>query len=112
LPRLVGLGQAYKLLYTGETIDAAEALRIGLVDEVVAADDLLDRVRSLAGVIAAKSPVALRLMKEAVRASVRLPLDQGLLLESSLFGVAFSTEDKVEGVAAFLAKRKPRFVGR
>jgi enoyl-CoA hydratase len=112
LPRLVGLGQAYKMLYTGGMIDAAEALRIGLVDEVVAPDQLLDRARSLATTIAAKSPVALRLIKEAVKASARMPLDQGLRLESALFGLAFSTEDKVEGVAAFLAKRQATFVGR
>jgi len=112
LPRLVGLGQAYKMLYTGAMIDAAEALRTGLVDEVVAADALLDRAQSLAATIAAKSPVALRLIKEAVKASARMPLDQGLRLESALFGLAFSTEDKVEGVAAFLAKREATFVGR
>lgn len=112
LPRLVGLGQAYRLLYTGMMIDAAEALRIGLIDEVTPADGLLDRARSLADTIASKSPVALRLMKEAVKASVRTPLDQGLRLEAALFGVAFSSDDKAEGVSAFLGKRQPNFVGR
>lgn len=112
LPRLVGLGTAYKLLFTGELIDAAEALRIGLVDEVVPADQLMTRVNALAATIAQKSPVALRLIKEAVRASVRSPLDEGLRHERTLFGLAFSSEDKAEGVKAFLEKRPPEFSGR
>lgn len=112
LPRLVGLGTAYKLLYTGALITAQEALRIGLVDEVVPHDTLMERVRTLAGAIAEKSPVALHLIKEAVRASVRAPLDEGLRLEQTLFGLAFSSEDKEEGVKAFLEKRPADFKGR
>ncbi len=112
LPRLVGLGTAYKLLFTGEIIRADEALRIGLVDEVVPPEELNDRVMALAGTIAEKSPVALRLMKQAVRASVRAPLDEGLRLETTLFGIAFASEDKAEGVAAFLEKRPAEFKGR
>jgi len=112
LPRLVGAGTALKLLYTGELIDAAEALRIGLVDEVVPAADLRGRALALAQVIAQKSPVALQLIKEAVRASLRVPLDEGLRQETTLFGLAFSSEDKAEGVGAFLAKRSPDFKGR
>jgi enoyl-CoA hydratase len=112
LPRLVGLGAAYKLLYTGEMISAAEALRIGLVDEVLPAADLKTRVGALAEAIATKSPVALRLIKEGVRASARTSLDEGMRLERILFGLAFSSEDKEEGVKAFLAKRKPEFQGR
>jgi enoyl-CoA hydratase len=112
LPRLVGLGNAYRLLYTGEMVTAAEALRIGLVDEVVPLDNLAGRVRELAESIAAKSPVALQLIKEAVRASVRQPLDEGLRFETTLFGLAFSSEDKREGVRAFLEKRKAAFQGR
>jgi enoyl-CoA hydratase len=111
LPRLVGLGNAFKLLYTGEPVPAAEAFRIGLVDEVVPAADLMTRARALAETIAAKSPVALRYIKEALRASTRAPLDEGLRLERTLFALAFSSTDKVEGVAAFLAKRKPEFTG-
>jgi enoyl-CoA hydratase len=111
LPRLVGTGTALKLLFTGELIDAAEALRIGLVDEVVPAAQLRERVMTLAGIIAEKSPVALQLIKEAVRAAVRLPLDEGLRQETALFGLAFSSEDKQEGVKAFLEKRKPEFRG-
>jgi enoyl-CoA hydratase len=112
LPRLVGLGNAFRLLYSGDLIDAAEALRIGLVDQVVPAAELMTQTRALAERIAAKSPVALSLMKEAVRASVRSPLEEGLRQEITLFGLAFSSEDKKEGVAAFLAKRTPEFTGR
>lgn len=112
LPRLVGLGTAYKMLFSGEMVRADEALRIGLVDEVVPADQLTDRTRALAATIASKSPVALQLIKEAVRAAVRMPLDEGLRLETTLFGLAFSSEDKVEGVRAFLDKREPKFTGR
>jgi enoyl-CoA hydratase len=108
----VGLGSAFRLLYTGDLIDAAEALRIGLVDQVVPAAELVTQVRALAEKIATKSPVALSLMKEAVRASVRSPLEEGLRQEITLFGLAFSSEDKKEGVAAFLAKRTPEFTGR
>ncbi len=112
LPRLVGAGNAYKLLFTGDLVDAADALRMGLVDEVVPADHLRDRVLSLAGAIAEKSPVALQLIKEAVRASLRTPLDEGLRQETTLFGVAFASGDKQEGVKAFLEKRKPDFKNR
>lgn len=112
LPRLVGLGTAYRLLYTGELIRADEALRIGLVDEVVPTAELSERVGKLAASIAEKSPVALRMIKDAVRASVRTPLDEGLRHERTLFGLLFSSEDKREGVDAFLNKRSPEFTGR
>ncbi len=106
------MGNALKLMYTGDMIAAPEALRIGLVDEVVPHDQLMDRARELAGAIAQKSPVALQLIKEAVRASVRTSLDEGLRHETTFFGLAFSTEDKEEGVKAFLEKRKADFKGR
>ena len=112
LPRLVGMGAAFKLLYTGDFIRADEALRIGLVDEVVPAGDVAARAKELAEAIAAKSPVALRLIKQAVRTSMRTPLDEGLSQEVSLFALAFASEDMKEGVDAFLNKRKPNFTGR
>ena len=112
LPRLVGMGNAFKLLYSGELIDATEALRIGLIDEVVPGDALLNRTTALARTIAEKSPLALQLIKEAVQASARTPLDEGLRLEVALFGVAFASEDKVDGVSAFLEKRPAKFTGR
>ncbi len=112
LPRLVGTGTAYKLLFSGELIDATEALRIGLVDEVVPSAHLRERVLTLAGSIAEKSPMALQAIKEAVRAALRSSLDEGLRQERALFGLVFSSEDKAEGVRAFLEKRKPEFKGR
>ncbi len=112
LPRLVGMGNAFKLLYTGDFVRADEALRIGLVDEVVPVDGLAARAKELAEAIARKSPVALALIKQAVRASARTPLDEGLQQEVTLFSLAFASEDKKEGVDAFLNKRAPNFVGR
>ena len=106
------MGTAFKLLYTGDLIRADEAFRIGLVDELVPAADLMKRVAELATSIAQKSPVALELIKEAVRASVRTPLDEGLRHERTLFGLIFSSEDKKEGVDAFLNKRPAEFTGR
>ena len=112
LSRLVGVGQAFKLIYSGEMIGADEALRIGLVEEVVAPDRLMTRARELAASIAKKSPVALQLIKEAIRASLETPLAAGLRLETALLSVAFSSEDKREGVRAFLERRPPVFKGR
>ena len=112
LPRLVGLGRAMRLILTGELIDAQEAERIGLVDLLVDDDDLADRTRELATSIAAHSPVALKLIKEAVRASAEMPLAAGLELERELFITAFSSDDRTEGIRAFLEKRKPEFEGR
>ena len=111
LARLVGVGQAFKLIYSGEAIGADEALRIGLVEEVVAPDQLMPRARQIAASIATKSPVALQLIKEAIQASLELPLTEGLRLETALLSVAFASEDKKEGVRAFLEKRRPSFNG-
>ena len=112
LPRLVGEGYAMKMILTGDFIPAAEALRIGLVDEVVPRDKLLDRALELANKIAEKSPVAVKLAREAIKAARKGNLEEGLELEGNLFAVGFSSEDKEEGVAAFLEKRKPSFKGR
>ncbi len=112
LPRLVGLGNALRLTLTGETVDAHEAWRLGLVEEVVPHAQLERRTFEIAEAIAAKSPVAVRLAKAAVRASTRLPLDQGLRYEQSLFALVMGTADKEEGVRAFLEKRPPAWTGR
>ena len=112
LPRLVGQGRAMRLIYTGDIIDAAEAERIGLVDEVAPQDELKDHVMKMAGKIAQKSPASLQAAKETVRAAWQMPLDAGLRFEKSWFGLLFSTEDKEEGVTAFLEKRKPEFKGK
>jgi enoyl-CoA hydratase len=112
LPRIVGLGAALKMILSGEMIDAAEALRLGLVEEVVPPDDLLPRANAMAETIASKSPVAIAAAKEATRAALSLPLDDGLKLETALFAVCFASEDKAEGVRAFLEKRSAKFPGR
>ena len=112
LPRLVGLGQAMKIILTGEMIGAEEARRIGLVDEVVPHEELRDRTLELAAKIAAKSPLTVRVAKEAMRASERMSIEDGILYERDLFCLCFSTEDKKEGVAAFLEKRAAQWKGR
>ena len=112
LPRIVGLGAALKLILSGELIGADEARRLRLVEEVVEPGHLLDRATAIADVIAAKSPVAVAAAKEATRAAVSLPLDEGPKLETALFQLCFSSEDKREGVRAFLEKRSASFVGR
>lgn len=112
LPRLVGLGYAMKMILSGEPISAAEALRIGLIEEVVSRDRLMERTLQLAHDIAAKSPVALAAAKEATRAALQTPLAEGLRVETGLYLMAFASDDKVEGVRAFLEKRTPLFTGR
>ena len=112
LPRVVGLGAASRLILTGELVDAAEALRLRLVEEVVAPEALMPRALAIAESIAAKSPVAVSAAREATRAALSLPLDEGLKLETALFQLCFASEDKVEGVKAFLEKRTPNFPGR
>ena len=112
LPRVVGLGAAMRLILGGEMIDAAEALRLGLVEEVVAPGELMTRALAFAGTIASKSPVAVAAAKEATRAALSLPLAEGLKLETALFQLCFSSDDKAEGVRAFLEKRSPTFPGR
>jgi enoyl-CoA hydratase len=112
LPRLVGMGRAMRMILTGELIDAEQAERIGLVDEVVDDEALADRTRELAQGIARHSPLALRLIKQAVRAAAEMPLAAGLALERELFVTAFSSDDRREGIEAFLEKRTPEFRGR
>jgi len=112
LARLVGLGKALYLTLTGERIEAQEALRIGLVDEVVSPERLEPRTKEIAERIASKSAIAIRLAKAAVRASARLPLDQGLRYEQALFTLTMATEDKEEGVRSFLEKRAPTWKDR
>lgn len=112
LPRLVGKGAAFKLLLTGELIPAAEALRIGLVEEVVPAADLLPRAKSLASSIAAVAPIAVRQCLAAVRYGYDLPLNEALAHEAALFGLCCATGDKSEGTRAFLEKRAPLWQGK
>ncbi|MBI4246005.1 MAG: enoyl-CoA hydratase/isomerase family protein [Candidatus Rokubacteria bacterium] len=112
LPRLVGRGRALELILTGARIDAAEALRIGLVERVVPAAEVLARAQELARTLAQKAPVALRYAKEAVVQGLGLPLGEGLRLENDLSTLLRTTDDRLEGARAFLEKRPPRFTGR
>jgi len=111
LPRLVGSGWAAQMVFTGEAIDAATAERIGLVNEVVPADRLLEEAKVLARKILEKSPAAIALAKACLRTAQETPLSQGLSYETAAFAVAGATQDKVEGMAAFLEKRKPVWKG-
>jgi enoyl-CoA hydratase len=112
LPRLVGEPAALKLLLTGEMIDAAEALRIGLVDEVVPAEGLMERGAALAKSISTMAPLAVAGCLEAVQRGRGLPIDMATEVEAEIFGRLCGTADKVEGTKAFLEKRTPVWSGR
>jgi enoyl-CoA hydratase len=112
LTRLVGEGKAMEMILTGQIIDATTAFNIGLVNHVVPADQLEAKTMELANSIADKGPIAVRLAKEAVKIASRSNLDEGLRREVDLFALCFATEDKDEGVNAFLEKRKPVFKGK
>jgi enoyl-CoA hydratase len=111
LPRLVGPGRALEMLLTGDPIDAAEALRIGLVNRVVKKEELLPQAEALCRKILATGPIAVKYTLEAVDRGLDLPLDQALKLEADYFGRCFETKDMREGSRAFLEKRKASFTG-
>ena len=112
LPRLVGKGNALYLILTGEMIDAGEAHRIGLVNKVVPAEQLLAEAEKVLRGILAMGPLAVRLALEAVERGLGMTLEDGLLLEANHFGLLAGTRDMKEGLTAFLEKRAPRFEGR
>jgi enoyl-CoA hydratase len=112
LPRLVGRGKALEMILTGARLPAAEALRIGLVERVVPAAEVLSSAQALARSLADKAPVALRYAKEAVVKGLELSLADGLRLEGDLSTLLRTTEDRVEGAKAFLEKRKPQWKGQ
>ncbi|HEU4763310.1 MAG TPA: enoyl-CoA hydratase-related protein, partial [Gemmatimonadales bacterium] len=112
LPRLVGKGRAIELLVTGRMVDADEAYRIGLVNKVVAPEALLAEAEALLRTILEQGPLAVRLCLEAVDAGFEMSLDEALLLEANHFGLLSGSADMREGMAAFLAKRKPNFQGK
>jgi enoyl-CoA hydratase len=112
LPRLIGKGRALQILLTGEMIDAYEALRIGLVNEVVPAAQLLPRAQAIAAKIITNGPLAIRYCLQAVNRGMEMPLAEALAHEAALFALCCATEDKTEGTRAFLEKRAPEFRGR
>jgi len=114
LPRRVGVAKAKELCMTGDPVDAAEALRIGLVDAVWPHAELSGKVRELAGKIAANGPLAVAEAKRLIHLGQSMPLDQALALEQASFGLLFGTADQREGMSAFTArpKRKPAFKGQ
>ena len=112
LPRLVGKGRALQLILSGEMISAQEAYRIGLVNEVVPAAELVPRAEAILKQIFANAPVAVRYSLEAVNKGLETSQTEGLALEASFFGLCAGTEDKQEGTQAFLQKRAPQFQGR
>ena len=112
LLRLVGKGRALQLILTGEMISAQEAYRIGLVNEIVPAAELIARAEAILKTIASNAPIAVRLSLEAANKGAETSQSEGQLLEASYFGLCAATEDKKEGTSAFFEKRAPRFQGR
>ena len=109
LPRLVGIGRAKELLYTGSMLKADEACRIGLVNRVTEADRLMEECRETAARIVRQAPVALRYAKEAVNRGIETDLDTGIALENELFGLCFATRDQKIGMKGFLEKTEVTF---
>ena len=112
LARLIGRARALELVTTGRQVRSEEALRIGLVNQVVPVGQLMEKGLEMARQIAAKAPVAVRASKQAVRSGLDVDLANGCILEASLFAVAFGTADRKEGMTAFLEKRAAKFEGR
>ncbi|QED48985.1 enoyl-CoA hydratase/isomerase family protein [Cytobacillus dafuensis] len=110
LPRLIGIGKAMQLIFTGDFITAEKAYQIGLVEEVTETD-ALSKAIEIANSISSRGPIAVKAAKEAVMKGMQLSLKEGLNLEAKLFGDLCTTEDKEEGVAAFFEKREPVFTG-
>ena len=108
LPRIVGLGMAKQLLYTARNIDAAEALRIGLVNAVVPQAELMDTALKMANNVAKNAPIAVRACKQAVNEGMQVSIDKAVEIEEKLFGGCFETHDQVEGMACFLSREKPK----
>jgi len=111
LPRIIGVGRAKELLFTGDTIDAQEAYRIGLVNKIVPDDSLMDKAKELAIKLSKKPTYGLRMIKTAVNNGMNMELGMALSYESRCFEFLFSTEDQKEGLKAFVEKRKPVFRG-
>lgn len=112
LPRLVGTGMAKQMLYTADVIDAHEALRIGLVNQVVLPEELMDCAKDIAKRILSKGQIAVRLCKAAANEGMQTDIDRAMTIEADVFGICFSTQDQKEGMTAFIEKRAVNFVGK
>ena len=112
LPRLVGKCRALELILTGDPVTAAEAHRLGLVNQVVPAAELMSAAEKLAHKIIANAPLAIKFALEAVNHGMEMPAAQGQLLEATLFGLCCTTDDMKEGTRAFLEKRPAKFIGK
>lgn len=112
LPRLIGRGRALEMMLTGAPITAAEAHRVGLVNQVVPAAELMTRARDLARTLAQQAPIAVRYILQAVTHGLEMPMDEALAYEATFFGLLATTGDMREGTRAFLEKRKPEFRGQ
>ena len=110
--RILGLGRTKQLVFTGEMIDAEEAVRIGLVEKIVPHDRVMEEARHIAHTIAKRGPIAVRLAKTAINAGSEMDLKKALLLEKTLVSLCFDSEDRIEGMKAFLEKREPSFKGK
>lgn len=112
LPRLIGTGMAKQLLYTADVIDANEALRIGLVNQVVPAEELMQTVKAIAKRIIAKGQIAVRYCKAAADSGMQTDIDRAIAFEADIFGLCFATDDQKEGMNAFVEKRPANFTGK
>jgi len=112
LPRLVGIGIAKEMIFTGKMIDAKTAEKLGLLNKVVPSDKLKSTVKEAAAELMTKPPVGIQLVKQLINSSIEIDLKRGLVQEAQAFGVLAATEDFDEGVAAFIEKRKPKFKGK
>ena len=112
LTRIVGPGKAKEIIFSGDVYDAAEALRIGLVDRVFPPEKLMEETKKLARTIASRGQVAVRMAKDCINAAQDVSMLDGCMLERKAFAMTFSTEDRAEGMKAFLEKREPRFSGK
>jgi enoyl-CoA hydratase len=112
LPRIIGRGKAMEMILMGETIDASQAYEIGLVNKVIPSKELIPTVAEMARKISSKAPISLRYAKEAIYKGLELTLEQGLRLEADLYFLLQTTEDRTEGIKAFLARRQPQFKGK
>lgn len=109
LPRIVGPGKAKELIYTADVISASEAEKIGLVNKVVSADELMDTAKAMAKKIISRARLAVSYSKMAINRSMEADIDTAIAFENQVFGMCFSTEDQTEGMTAFIEKRKPEF---